>query len=156
MPILQEQIHSRIAAFTADLTVLVQKMALEAVNEALAGALATMTGGKAAPAKQNTPSKATTTKKTPSKPAAKAAPVAKKPVQAKTIPSKQLGGQRSPEQLVEKVGNYIKSNPGQGAVAIAQGLAITTSELKRPIKTLIAAKRVRFEGRTRATRYFPA
>jgi len=39
--------------------------------------------------------------------------------------------------------------------AISKALGTTTSDLTLPVKKLLAAKRVRFEGVKRATRYFP-
>jgi predicted transcriptional regulator len=58
-------------------------------------------------------------------------------------------------RLTEKLGDYIKSNPGLRMEAIAKALATPTRELNLPIKKLLAAKKIRSTGQKRATEYFP-
>jgi hypothetical protein len=177
-----DEIRSKIEAFTADLTALVHQEALAAVRAALGEGLASApskpAGRPAATFKAATPKTAAPAKK-PAAPkkaapalAAKAAPAAKTPAKAATAPKapaaaakkavavkRPLGAKRPPAELAkltEKLGEHIKANPGLGMEAIGKDLSTPTSELTLPIKKLLAAKRIRFEGVKRATRYFPA
>jgi predicted transcriptional regulator len=80
--------------------------------------------------------------------------VPRRPVAAKRPP----GAKRPPAELAkltEKLGEYIKENPGLRMEAIARALATPTRELNLPIKKLLASKKIRFEGHKRATEYFP-
>jgi hypothetical protein len=70
-----------------------------------------------------------------------------------------LGAKRPPGELVkltERLGGYIKENPGRGIEAIGSALVMPTSELSLPIKKLLAAQKIRCVGAKRATKYFPA
>lgn len=75
-----------------------------------------------------------------------------------TAPQMRLpGAKRSPAELaalIERIGAYIKANPGYGVEAIGSALGMPTSDLVLPIKKLIAAKRVRTKGQKRATKYY--
>jgi len=57
--------------------------------------------------------------------------------------------------LTEKLWDYIKANPGLGIEAIGKALATPTSELTLPVRKLLAANRIRFEGERRGTKYSP-
>ncbi len=59
-------------------------------------------------------------------------------------------------KLTDKLGEYIKANPGRRMEAIAKALGAPTKELNLPVKKLLAAKKIRSEGQKRATEYFPA
>lgn len=64
---------------------------------------------------------------------------------------------RTPAELVTLTGillKYITKHPGQRIEKIAPGLGTTTGDLKLPIKTLIADKRVTTKGQKRSTTYF--
>jgi len=172
---IHDEIRSRTDAFVNELAGLIQKAALEAVSKAL-GAGLTAAAPKAAPAKPAAPAKKAApvakapAKKAPSAPAAKPAPIAKAPAKAapagKGAPAKKpaavkrpLGAKRPPEEiakLVERLGQYIQQNPGQGVEVIGKALNTPTSELSLPIKKLLGAKKIRFEGQKRATKYFPS
>jgi len=56
--------------------------------------------------------------------------------------------------IADKVAAYISAHPGQGAEEIAPGMGVRTKELALPIKKLLAGRRIRREGRRRATKYF--
>lgn len=181
MATIDEEIRSKIEALTGDLTSLIKQAALEAVRSALGGGKAPAAVAKPAakpmpPAKPAVQAKpAVTTAKKPA-PSAAAAPKAKaatpptpakKPVKAapapKASPAKKpalkLGAKRPPAELarlVERLGEYIKANPGLGMEAIGKSMGTPTSELTLPIKKLLAAKSIRFEGWKRGTKYFPA
>jgi len=51
---------------------------------------------------------------------------------------------------------FITEHPGLSAEGIAKGLDVSTRELVLPIKRLVMARALAVEGKTRATRYFPA
>jgi predicted transcriptional regulator len=68
------------------------------------------------------------------------------------------GEKRPPAELAkltERLGEYIKSNPGRRMEAIGKAIGMPTRELNLPIKKLLAAKKIRSEGHKRATEYFP-
>src|SRR5262249_20986768 len=151
MTTLDQQLRSRTEAFLADLDSLVRRLALEAVSSALGAGPKT-----AAPAKAP--------KAAPAKPASKRAPAPKKAAPATKAPAKKASTNRSPGEkrppgelaaLVEKLAGYIRGNPGQGAEAIGRALGVPTREMNLPIKKLLGARRIRSEGRKRATKYFP-
>ena len=68
------------------------------------------------------------------------------------------GAKRDPrvlEALTEKLGAFIKKNPGQRIEEIGKALGTRTKDLVLPVKKLIAAKKVSTKGEKRATKYFP-
>lgn len=68
-------------------------------------------------------------------------------------------GKRSPEeraQMAEEFLAYVTRNPGERMEKIARDLGYPTHALRREVKKLLAAGRVRMEGQTRASTYFPA
>jgi hypothetical protein len=165
---IDDEIRSKTASFVAGLTGVIKQMALEAVETALGG------GKHATPAKAAAPARlaaaaprakaapAAPKKAVKAAPAAKAAaPAAKAPVSKKPAAAaakRPFGAKRPPAELVkltEKLGEYIKGHPGLRMEAIGKALATPTRELNLPIKKLLAAKKIRFEGHKRATEYFP-
>lgn len=157
----ENELQSRVDAFVSELSDLIRRQALEAVEEVLKKG-----GGEAAavaevppPAKKparTAEAKPRTRAKAPAAaaPAAPAAPAAK-PV---ATPKRKAGEKRTPAQLnaiTDQVFNYIKSNGGQGVEQIAKALATSTKELTLPIRKLLAEKKIGSKGQKRATRYFP-
>lgn len=141
------EIRSRIEAFAADLTDLVQKAALEAVVSALGGPRAASRpfAAPAGRAAAHPASKAV---------AAKAAPVVAK----KASGSRPKGAKRLPTEIVkttQRLSDFIRSTPGQGIEAIGKSLAIATKDLTLPIKKLLAEGSIVAKGERRATKYFP-
>lgn len=68
------------------------------------------------------------------------------------------GEKRTPRELaelVERLFDYIRSNPGQGVEHIGRALATPTKDLTLPLRKLLNKKRVTSKGRKRATSYFP-
>ena len=172
MPNIEDEIRSKVSAFATDLAALVRRSALEAVAATLAGtampAKAVKVARAAAPAPvavkrgRGRPKKAVAAPaaKAPAAKATKAAPAvkaagSKKPAAVKRPP----GAKRPPAELarlVDRLGDYIKANPGKRMEVIAKALDLPTRELNLPVKKLIAAKRVRSQGEKRATEYFAA
>lgn len=166
---INDEIRAQTEAFVNDLTVLVRRAALEAVQAALGNA-PTVAPVKAAPAKAAAPAKkaapapvAAKKAAVPApakKPAVKPAPSAKVAASAKKpVPVKRpLGAKRPPAELaalVERLHAWIVANPGQGVELIGKALQTPTSDLSLPLKKLIAGNRIRFEGVKRATKYYP-
>ena len=162
MPNIDEEIRSKTEAFARDLAVLVRRAALEAAAAALGGHAGHISAPAAAPRRESTrraapaarPSKAPAAKA--AKAPAKAAPVAK--AAGKKAAQRAPGEKRPPAELAkltEKLGDYIKSNPGHRMEAIGKALGMPTRELNLPIKKLLAGKKIRSEGHKRATEYFP-
>ena len=130
------EIRARVEAFTADLTALIHKAALDAVNEVLGGT------GASAPSRRNKPGR-------PSGSSAKAAKTSR-------AQGRRPGEKRDPTVLaavVEKLYGYIKANPGKRIEPIGAALGIATKELALPVKKLMAAKRITSKGQKRATTY---
>jgi len=142
---IENELQSRVDSFVHELSALIRRQALAAVEEVLKkgeGGGAVKKAGR--PAKAEEP-----------KGKAKAAPKA-----AKAAPSakRKPGEKRTPAalaQITEQVYNYIKSNPGQGVEQIAKALQTSTKELTLPIRKLLGEKKVGSKGQKRATRYFP-
>jgi hypothetical protein len=168
MTTLDDQIRSLTEAFATDIAALVRKSALAAVQNVLGGgAPAPAAPRPAVPAKKPAPAPAPAKKAPLAKPVVKAAAPARKPAKpapaakptTKKIvaPKRPLGAKRPPAELaalVEKLAGWINANPGQGAEAMSKALGLANSELTLPIKKLVAAKRIRFEGQKRATKYY--
>lgn len=84
----------------------------------------------------------------------KTPPGGPKPANVKRAP----GEKRSKAVLAaitEVLATYVTKHPGQRIEPIGVALKLPTADLTRPMKRLIAAKRVRVVGHRRATRYFP-
>ena len=168
MPNIDEEIRAKTEAFARDLTVLVRRAALEAAAAALGGG-APLAAPVAVAAKRGRgrPRKAVPAAPAPkaaARPAAKAAakpaaPVSKAAVSKKASQKRAPGEKRPPAELAkltDKLGDYIKANPGRRMEAIGKALGMPTRELNLPIKKLLAGKKIRSEGHKRATEYFPA
>jgi hypothetical protein len=160
---IQDQIRSKVDAFTAEISALIQAAALDAVQEALAAgpirASAARSAGRSAPAKAPGRAKRGAKKAAPAVKKAAKAPAAKGGAKKSARSKRPVGAKRPPAELaalVEKLGTYISKNPGQGVEVIGKALATPTSDLTLPLKKLLAAKRIRTEGQKRATKYFPA
>lgn len=127
---IETEIRSRVESFASEIIALLRASAMEVVQDALGGG-ATREGrrggrGGAASRRASAPPK---------------------------------GAKRDPrvlEALTEKLGAFIKKNPGQRIEQIGKALGTPTKELALPVKKLLAAKRISTKGRRRATKYFPA
>jgi hypothetical protein len=65
-------------------------------------------------------------------------------------------GKRSPEELAktaDRLLRHIKSNPGQRAEQIAEGVGTSTKALALPLRKLVAEKRLKTKGVARGTTY---
>lgn len=125
---IEQEIKKRIDAFVTELETLIRTAAVESVAQALGSTRPTRTAPPAA--------RATAPR-----------------------PRGRTGGKRDPKliaALVDRVGTYIKQNPGQGVEAIARGMKLSTRELGLPITKLLAAKTIKKKGQKRATKYYPA
>jgi hypothetical protein len=121
-------VRARVEVFAKELTELVRESALEVVRLAL--------GGGEGPARS--------TRARAASPRAAAG-------------GRSKGVKRDPKilaALTEKLGAFIKKNPGQRIEQIGKALGVATKELALPIKKLILAKEVSTKGQRRATTYF--
>ena len=67
------------------------------------------------------------------------------------------GAKRDPrllQALTDKLGDYIKKNPGLRIEQIGKALGTPTKDLALPVKKLVAAKKISTKGQKRATTYF--
>jgi hypothetical protein len=143
----ENELRSRVDSFVTELSALIRRQALEAVEEVLKkgggeGVVARRVGRPPKAAEEAKAGKAKGAPKAAGRPAIK----------------RKTGEKRTPEelsQITEQVWNYIKSNPGQGVEAIAKSLQTSTKELTLPIRKLLSDKKVGSKGQKRATRYFP-
>jgi len=135
---IEQQIQARIETFVEELSDLVKRAALDSVSQALAGtnAVAARRGGRRS--KTN------------------GAKVAKTDGRRRPGPR---GPKRSPEALAKLQAallEEIQLNPGQRMEEIGKSLGVATKDLDLLIKKLIAGKRIKKRGKTRATTYFAA
>jgi hypothetical protein len=149
-----DDLRARIEAFTVELTNIIRKRALEAVSAALGGGSPVVAVPVAiAPPKARPPA---ARKAIPAK-AAPHAPVKAAP--AKAAAKKRAPGQKRPpgeiSALVDKLSSYIIAHPGATMEAIRDALGTPSTELVVPAKKLIAAGKVRAEGKKQLTQYFP-
>ncbi|APR83519.1 Hypothetical protein A7982_08868 [Minicystis rosea] len=147
----EHDLRSRVDSFVNELSALIRRQALEAVEEVLKKG-----GESGAPAARKPGRPAKVVVEEPKARAAKAAPAKAAP--AKASSKRKAGEKRTPAQLAtitEEVFNHIKSNPGQGVEQIAKALANSTKELTLPIRKLLSDKKIGSKGQKRATRYFP-
>jgi hypothetical protein len=151
------ELRTRVDAFVNELSALIRRQALEAVEEVLKKGAEPVAAPVAPPAaKRGRPTKAAVAAraKAQAKPAPAPAP-AMKPVAS---PKRKAGEKRTPQQLAqitEQTYNYIKSNGNQGVEQIAKALGTSTKELTLPIRKLLSDKKIGSKGQKRATRYFP-
>jgi hypothetical protein len=149
-----DDLGARIEAFTADLTTLIRRRALEAVDAALGEAPPAVAAPvAAAPPKARTPArrKALAPQAAPARPAKAFAP---RFAARKHAPGKK----RDPGEikaLVDRVASYIGGHPGATMEAIRDALATPSVELSVPARKLLATGKIRAEGKKQFTRYFP-
>jgi len=133
---IEHELRSIVDAFVKDLSELVRRQGVEAV-----GALLDQhAGNTAAPARR----------------ARAVAPLGRPAAHATA--ERRPGEKRTPQELsalVERLFDYIQSNPGQGVEQIGRGLATPTKDLTLPLRKLMNGKRVTTKGHKRATHYFP-
>jgi hypothetical protein len=125
----ESDIRSRVEAFVEEITTMIRTSALEVVSEALGE------GG--------------------TRPAARGRARAVAPVVSSGRRSK--GAKRDPrmlQALTDKLGDYIKKNPGLRIEQIGKALGTPTKDLALPVKKLIAGKKIATKGQKRATTYF--
>jgi hypothetical protein len=156
----ENELRSRVDGFVNELSALIRRQALQAVEEVLkkgeSHAAAPAHRGPGRPRKivdgaatAATAATATAGRAKPGRPSKASAAAAAK---------RKAGEKRTPQQLTqitENVFNYVKGNAGQGVEQIAKSLATSTKELTLPIRKLLADKRIGSKGQKRATRYFP-
>ena len=130
---LDREIRSRIDTLLTDISALVKRSALDAVNSALGGAA---TPSAAAP--QRGPGRA---RKDVSAP---------KAARGKRVKRTSEDVQATATAFLA----YVKANQGQRLEEIAKGLGVPTKDLKLPVIKLLEARAVRTEGQKRGTRYF--
>lgn len=150
----ETQLKSRVDSFVAELSDLVRKAAIEAVQGALKGGAAAAPGVAKAAGKKRGPAPAAAPVAAP-KAAAKAPKAAAAPAASK----RKAGQKRSPDEIVkttEKLLAYITKNSGQRIEEIAKGVGNSTKELTLPVKKLLNEKKITAKGEKRATRYFVA
>jgi hypothetical protein len=146
------ELRTRVDAFVNELSALIRRQALEAVEEVLQKGAAHAAPSVPTAPKRGRPTKAAVAAR--AKAGGKPAP-APKPIPAS---KRKAGEKRTPQELahiVEQTYNYIKSNPNQGVEQIAKALGTSTKELTLPIRKLLVDKKVGSKGQKRATRYFP-
>jgi len=146
----ENELRSHVDAFVNELSDLIRRQALQAVEEVLKKGGATE---HAAPRKPGRPPKAAAGVEAAA-PRGRGRP----PKAAAAATKRRAGEKRTPQELVQitdQVFNYIKSNPGQGVEQIAKSLATSTKELTLPIRKLLVDKKIGSKGQKRATRYFP-
>jgi hypothetical protein len=76
-----------------------------------------------------------------------------------TLPAKRAPGEKRDRKVIaalaERLATYIATHPGQRVEQINAELGLTTVAVKLPLEHLRATKRVRTQGRLRATTYYP-
>ena len=125
----ESDIRSRVEAFVEEITTMIRTSALEVVSEALGE------GG--------------------TRPAARGRARAVTAVVSSGRRAK--GAKRDPrmlQALTDKLGDYIKKNPGMRIEQIGKALGTPTKDLALPVKKLIAGKKISTKGQKRATTYF--
>ena len=125
---LDQEIRNRIQSFLAELSGLVKKSALEAVQSALS------TDG-AAPKRRG-----------PGRPRKTGAPA------AGGKRAKRSSGQV--DELATRVIAQVRSKQGQRLEELGRAMKMPTKGLKLPIQKLLAAKKLKTKGRKRGTQYF--
>jgi len=135
---IEQQIQARIETFVEELSELVKQAALDSVSRALAGS-------NGATARRGGRRSKTNGSKAP-QPTRRRRPGPR-------------GPKRSPEALAKLQAallEEIQLNPGQRMEQIGKTLGVATKDLDLLIKKLIASKRIKKRGKTRATTYFAA
>ncbi len=132
----ENELRVRVDSFVHELSALIRRQALAAVEDVLKSSRA---GGTPAKRARTAPAVATR---------------APKVVASKRKP----GEKRSPEEIqavTTQLLTYVKSNAGQRVEEIASGLSTSTKELTLPIRKLLKDKKLTAKGQKRATRYYP-
>lgn len=127
----RDDIRRRVDAFVDELTELVRRAALEAVEEALAGASGGRRGRGTRVAAAGTTRRGRARGK---------------------------GERRSPKALAAtaaRLASHVAANPGQRIEEIGKALGTPTRELALPVQKLLKAGEIKRKGERRATRYFP-
>jgi len=132
-PSLDQEIQSRIQSFLAELSGLVKKSALEAVQEALAG-------GGSVSVRRGPGRPRGSGKRGPGRPA-RAGKRAKRSSEAV-------------DAMAVRVLAQVRSKQGQRLEEIGRAMKMPTKGLKLPIQKLLAAKKLKTKGRKRGTQYF--
>jgi hypothetical protein len=131
---MSEDIRSLVEQFVANVETLVRKQALESVQAAFG-----LTPGKPAKPSASKPSTGPT-----------------KPSVSKPAPEGQRA-RRSAKDIEAEANRLliaIKAKPGSNIEALKIASKVSNPDI--PVKTLLAAKRIRKTGEKRSTRYFPA
>ena len=137
-----QAIRTRIDSFLTELSGLVRKSALEAVQEALGGG---------APRRRGPGRPKGSRRRGPGRPPKAGRRRAGRPAR---------GGKRvrrSPEDLAKigaRVLAQVRSKQGQRLEEIGRALRTDTSVLKKPIADLLKAKKLKTKGQKRGTKYF--
>jgi len=135
---LDQDIQDRIQSFLAELSSLVKKSALEAVQEALA------TDGDSLRRGPGRPRKVSLSR------GGRPRAMVKRGVRGKRI-------RRSAEDLAKigaRVFAQVRTKQGQRLEEIGRALKTDTGVLKKPIADLLAAKKLKTKGRKRGMQYF--
>jgi hypothetical protein len=66
----------------------------------------------------------------------------------------QKRSQNEIDRAARAIQSYVEKNAGQGAIAIARALGVSTKDLVLPIKKLLAAGTLSTKGKKRATKYY--
>ncbi len=144
-----DDIRSRVEAFTEELAELIRQQAMETVREALTGSIA-------APARRGPGRpRGSKSQRGPGRPPAAAA--GRRGPGRPRGSGRGKGAKRNPEELEQltlDLHDYVKKNPGQRIEEIARGMDRSTKELNLPAKKLISNKQLRTKGQKRATQYF--
>jgi hypothetical protein len=137
----ENDLRARVDAFVGDLTALIRRQALAAVEDLLHGE-----GGR-----RPAPGRATSAVVVRSA-------SGRGPGRPIATHKRKAGEKRSPQELqriTDQLYGYIKSNGGQGVEQIAKALSTPTKELTLPIRKLLKDKKIGSKGQKRATRYYP-
>ena len=122
-------IRERVDAFVDDLSELIRISALEAVQEALAGA--------ATPSGRSQPARA-----------------ARKTARRATPGKRIRRSSAEVEALQGKILAHVQSHPGQRLGEIAKALNLATKDARRPAFQLVESKALKTTGQRGGTRYF--
>ncbi len=138
----EHDLRSRVDSFVNELSALIRRQALEAVEEVL------KKGETAAPARK--PGRPAKVVEEPKARTAKPAPTAKAaPAKVSAAAKRKAGEKRTPAQLAaitEQVFNHIKGNPGQGVEQIAKALAHLDQGAHAPDPQAADGQEGRLEG----------
>jgi hypothetical protein len=134
-------IRTRIDSFLAELSGLVRKAALDSVHEVLSGT---------APKRRRRPGRPRGSgRRGPGRP-----PKAARPGRPARASKRIRRSAADLEQIAARVLAHVKSNAGHRLEQIGKALKTDTAILKRPIQTLLAARKLRTKGQKRGTMYF--